>query len=117
MRITQHLGTESAACRMDAGAFEEAVGLVTSRLQAGDADLVVLNKFGLREAEGHGFRTVIAEALGRGVPVLTGVSDTHKAAFERFAEGTATHLEPREDAILAWCRSVVGRDATLTEEV
>lgn len=117
VRITQDLGTGSAACRMDAGAFEEAVGLATSRLQAGGADLVLLNKFGLSEAEGRGFRTLIAEALGRDVPVLTGVSDTHRAAFERFAEGTATHLEPREDAILAWCRSVVGRDATLKEEV
>lgn len=111
VRITQDLGTGSAACRMDAGAFEEAVGLATSRLQTGGADLVLLNKFGLSEAEGRGFRTLIAEALGRGVPVLTGVSEAHRAAFERFAEGMATHLPPEEDAILVWCRSVVGRDA------
>ncbi|WP_127561353.1 DUF2478 domain-containing protein [Nioella ostreopsis] len=113
MRITQDLGSGSGACRMDAGAFEEAVGMVVARVRADQADLVILNKFGLSEAEGRGFRAVIAEALGRDVPVLTGLSDTHRAAFERFAEGTETILQPKEDAILAWCRSVVANDTTL----
>lgn len=117
VRITQDLGAGSAACRMDAGAFEEVVGLVTARLAAGDADLVVLNKFGLSEAEGRGFRTLIVEALGRGLPVLIGVSDTHRGAFERFAQGMATDLAPDEDAILAWCQAVAGHGATMTEEV
>jgi len=111
LRITQDLGAGSTACRMDAGAFEDAVGLATSRLHAGGAALVVLNKFGLGEAEGRGFRALIAEALGRGVPVLTGVPETHRAAFDRFAEGMATCLPPDEGAILAWCRCVVGSDA------
>lgn len=109
VRTTQELGAGSAACRMDVGAFEEAVGLAASRLQAGGTDLVLLNKFGLSEAEGRGFRSLIADALGRGLPVLTGVSDIHRPAFERFAEGLATRLPPEEDAILDWCRSVVGR--------
>ncbi|WP_417727642.1 DUF2478 domain-containing protein [Roseovarius sp.] len=116
VRITQDLGQGSTACRMDQGAFEGAVGLVTSRLQAGDADLFILNKFGLSEAEGRGFRALMAEALGRGVPVLIGVSDTHRAAFDRFTEGMAVHLPPEEDAVLAWCRAAVA-DATLTEEM
>ena len=106
VRITQDLGTGSTACRMDAGAFEEAVGLVTARLAADGADLVVLNTFGLSEAEGRGFRALMAEALGRGVPVLIGVSDTHRAAFDRFAGGMAADLSPEADAILAWCRAV-----------
>ncbi|NNU82010.1 DUF2478 domain-containing protein [Halovulum dunhuangense] len=116
VRITQDLGPGSGACRMDAGAFEAAVGQVTARLDAGRADLVVLGKFGLTEAEGRGFRTLIAAALGQGVPVLTGVPDTHRAAFERFAGGIATDLRPDADAILGWCRSAVAGDATLTME-
>lgn len=116
MRITQDLGAASTACRMDTGAFEEAVWLATSRLHADGVDLVVLNKFGLAEAEGRGFRALIGEAFGRGVPVLTGVSDTHREAFERFAAGMATHLPPEEGAILHWCRTAVAGDATLAEE-
>lgn len=104
VRITQDLGAGSTACRMDAGALEEAVGLATTRLTGQDADLVVLNKFGLSEAEGRGFRAMIAEALARGVPVLIGVSNTHRAAFERFAGGLAVELPPSEDAVFAWCR-------------
>ncbi|MCA8901984.1 MAG: DUF2478 domain-containing protein, partial [Hyphomonas sp.] len=68
-RITQQLGPGSHACRMDAGAMEEAAGLASSRLSAQGADLVVLNKFGLSEAEGRGFRAMIAEAVMQGVPV------------------------------------------------
>lgn len=116
IRVTQDLGPGSGACRMDAGAFEGAVGLAMARLQAGDADLVVINKFGLSEAEGRGFRALIAAALGQGVPVLSGVSETHRAAFEAFADGMATCLPPEEDAVLNWCRSVAGRGVALTEE-
>lgn len=115
-RITQDLGAGSVACRMDAGAFETAVGLALSRLQAGGADLVILNKFGLAEAEGRGFRALIAEALGQGVPVLTGLSETHRAAFDRFAGGMASPLPPEEEAILGWCRSVLAGDAALMAE-
>jgi len=107
MRVTQDLGAGSTACRMDAGAFEETVGLATSRLRAGGADLVMLNKFGISEAEGRGFRTLIAEALGRDLPVLIGVSDVHRAAFDRFAGGMAIELLPEEDAVLAWCHQAI----------
>ncbi|SDD86614.1 DUF2478 domain-containing protein [Ruegeria marina] len=106
MRITQDLGPGSVACRMDAGALEDAVGLATARLIEQGADLVVLNKFGLSEAEGRGFRAMIAEALARGIPVLIGVSETHRPAFWRFADGLATDLPPEVDAVLGWCRNV-----------
>jgi hypothetical protein len=105
--ITQDLGAGSAACRMDAGALEAAVAEATRRLAAQGADLVVLNKFGISEAEGRGFRTLIAEALGRGVPVLIGVPETHRAAFERFAGGVAVALPAQEEAVLAWCRAAI----------
>lgn len=117
VRITQDLGAGSTACRMDAGALEEAVGLATARLAAEGADLVVLNKFGLSEAEGRGFRALIAEAFGRGVPVLIGLPDTHRAAFEQFADGMADALPPDETAIFDWCRAMVRLHADLTEEV
>jgi len=116
IRITQDLGAGSMACRMDAGAFEQAVALAASRLHARGADLILLNKFGLSEAEGRGFRALIADALGKDVPVLTGVSETHRAAFDDFAGGLAAHLPPQEDAVLAWCRAAVA-GTTLTEEV
>jgi len=109
VRITQDLGPGSAACKMDAGALEDAVGIAVARLAAEGADLIVLNKFGLREAEGHGFRQLIGDALASGIPVLLGVSDTHRAAFERFADGMATNLSSDEKAILTWCKTAIAR--------
>jgi hypothetical protein len=111
IRITQDLGAGSSACRMDAGALEDAVGLATARLEAEGTDFVILNKFGLSEAEGRGFRAFIAEALARDIPVLLGLSETHRAAFETFADGMATRLHPDETAIMDWCHKVLDRTA------
>jgi hypothetical protein len=105
--ITQDLGTGSAACRMDAGALEMAVARATAQLDAGEAQLVLVNKFGITEAEGRGFRSLIAEALGRGLPVLLGVSETHRAALGRFAGDGLETLPPDKEAVLDWCRAAV----------
>ena len=107
LSITQNLGPGSTACRMDGAALEEAVGHATARLAREGGDLVLLNKFGLREAEGAGFRSLIAEALGRGIPVLTGLSETHRAAFGDFAGDLATTLPAEEAAVLDWCRAAI----------
>ncbi|MEZ5797821.1 MAG: DUF2478 domain-containing protein [Paracoccaceae bacterium] len=108
-RITQDLGAGSQACRMDAGAMQQAVGLASARLERHGADLVVLNKFGQAEAEGRGFRPLIAEAVAQGIPVLIGLSDTHRAAFGLFAGPMAEALPPQADAVLAWCRQATQR--------
>lgn len=116
VRISQDLGEESTACRLDAGALEDAVGIVSARVAAERVDLFVLNKFGLSEAEGRGFRALIAELLGRDIPVLVGLSDAHRAAFEHFSDGLADALSPSQDAVLAWCRAMIRTEATVTEE-
>ncbi|WP_170454849.1 DUF2478 domain-containing protein [Ruegeria arenilitoris] len=109
IRITQDLGSGSGACRMDAGAIEDVVGIATARLRDDSCDIVLLNKFGLSEAEGRGFRTLIAEALARDIPVLIGVSNTHRAAFDQFAGGTAKLLPPLEDVVVEWCRCSIAQ--------
>lgn len=116
VRIAQDLGSGSAACRMDAGALEEAVGIALARLAEDGADLIVLNKFGLSETQGRGFRALIVDALGRDVPVLVGLTDAHQSAFERFADGTAMSLPPDEDAIFAWCKTAIRSSPALGEE-
>lgn len=117
VRIAQDLGSGSQACRMDSGALQEAAGLASARLAGQGADLVVLNRFGLSEAEGRGFRALIAEAIAREIPVLIGVSDTHRTAFEQFADGMAEVLPPEAEAIVGWCRrAVAGAEAAKTGE-
>lgn len=101
VRINQRLGMHADGCRLDAGALENAVAAVALRLDAG-ADALIVNKFGKHEAEGRGFRTLIAEALARGIPVICGVNDLNRAAFDAFTAGIAEPVAARPADILAW---------------
>ncbi len=100
IRISQDLGTHARGCRLDQGALDEAARRVEARLND-RTDLLILNKFGKYEAEGRGFRNVIAEALSRGIPVLTGVNALNKAAFGEFSGEFAEFLPAAETDILA----------------
>jgi hypothetical protein len=106
VRISQNLGSGARGCRLDTGALETAVALVEARLARG-ADAVIVNKFGKHEAAGRGFRTVIADALGRGLPVLVGVNALNREAFLDFAAGAAAELPPSVPALVGWLRAAV----------
>jgi hypothetical protein len=101
LRISQDLGRQSRGCRLDPAALETAVGLVGAGLALG-ADFIIINKFGKHEAEGRGFRDVIAEAITMDIPVLVGLNALNLAAFEAFAEGMAIRLPPDPVALKAW---------------
>lgn len=101
IRINQTLGAGSRGCRLDLSALERAVGEVTARIDD-DIDLVIVNKFGKHEAEGRGFRPLIADALSRGLPVLTAVNDLNRPAFESFAADLAQTVPADLDELEAW---------------
>lgn len=103
--ISQSLGAGSTGCRLNPQGLAEAVGLVAPLL--GDARLLIVNKFGKAESEGDGFRDLIGQALGQGIPVLTAVNGLNRAAFELFAGGMAEALPADLAAILGWCDTAV----------
>lgn len=105
LRISQDLGSQARGCRLDPAALERAVGLVAASLSSG-ADLLIVNKFGKHEAEGRGFRSVIAEAVAMDIPVLVGLNALNRPAFESFAEGLAIQLAPTTEALMAWVNEV-----------
>lgn len=105
LRISQSLGLQAKGCRLDPTALEKAVGLVAANLSSG-ADLLIINKFGKHEAEGRGFRDVIAEALAAGVPVLVGLNALNRQAFDIFAGGLAMQLPPETVSLMAWVEEV-----------
>lgn len=108
LRISQDLGASARGCRLDPAALETAAGLAAARLAQG-ADLLIVNKFGKHEAEGRGFRDVIAQAVGIGLPVLVGVNAANRAAFEAFTGGAAEMLPCDPAALQDW---VAGATAT-----
>ena len=106
--ITQDLGAHATSCRLDHFALEDAVGLVDRSLNEA-TQLLIVNKFGKREAEGAGFRQTIARALENDIPVLVGVGTSAREALEHFAGGPCDMLPEDVDEIVAWCESVLRR--------
>lgn len=106
VRISQNLGRHASGCRLDASGLERAVGLVEASL-ADEPDILIVNKFGKQEVDGHGFRPLIGRAIAGGIPVLTAVNQGNLDGFLGFAGGMGEILVPEENAILSWCSAQI----------
>lgn len=111
IRISQSLGANARGCRLDPSALEASVAHVSANLHE-SCDLLIVNKFGKHEADGRGFRPVIAEALGMGVPVLVGLNRLNEEAFLAFSDGLAENVPSRIDALMAWVDGAVSSRET-----
>ena len=100
--ITQSLGSGSVGCRLNPSAITEAVATVEQK-SVEAFDLFILNKFGQLEAEGRGFCAAIGSALEQDIPVLVGVGEACRDAFDAFADGMAEVLPPDCEATHKWC--------------
>lgn len=107
LRISQFRGRAARGCRLDPCAIETAVGLVLSELTKG-ADVLIVNKFGKHEAEGRGFRPVIAEAQMLGIPVLVGTNKLNRDSFLEFAGDYAVELAPERSLMEDWLVGAMG---------
>lgn len=108
IRISQDLGPGSRGCRLDQSSLEAAVAATEARLDK--AQLLIVNKFGKHEAEGRGFRSVIAEALSRDIPVIVGTNHLNLSAFRDFCGDQALPLGADLPVLLDWVRATI-RDA------
>lgn len=106
IRISQTLGPNARGCRLDPDALETSVAAVQSVLETG-ADCLIVNKFGKHEADGRGFRPLIADALAQDLPVLVGLNRLNEAAFSEFAQGFAVEIPPDAPTLTTWLREAV----------
>ena len=104
--ISLDRGNGARGCRLDPDAFQRINHWAARALSEG-VDLLFLNKFGKEEAQGRGFRDVMAETLICGVPVLAGVSGLNLPDFLAFAGDVGTRIEPNRDSVLRWCMAAV----------
>lgn len=81
--IAAERGKLARGCRLDYDVLTRAAASVLA--QIGKMDLVLLNKFGKADAEGGGFRCILADALALGIPVAIGVPRRNLEAFRAFA--------------------------------
>lgn len=91
------------ACHIDATGAASAGAAVLSNIAT--CDLVVLSKFGKLEAGHAGLIGAFEAAVSLNKPLLTTVSEKHRAAWDAFAP-QANVLPPSIDAILSWWRGL-----------
>ena len=104
IETTDRLGPSASGCRLDTEALEDSVGLAAAAL-APDTRFVVINRFGKRETEGAGFRSMIENAVVLDVPVLVGLKRMHLDAWTSFVGGEPLLLPHRQDEVLRWCEA------------
>jgi hypothetical protein len=84
LAISQDRGPAARGCALDTSQLLKAMEKVRATL-ASEPDLVILNKFGKTEAEGRGFRPLIADAIEYGLPMLIGVPWRNIESWRLFA--------------------------------
>ena len=99
--ISQRLGSQSTACRLDPGALAEA-SVVMRRIADENADLAIFNRFAAMEAAGDGLAAEMLALMSNDIPVLTVVQQKHLTAWRHFTGGLAAELEPRREALESW---------------
>lgn len=106
-RINQDRGAAARGCRLDGGALEQAVVEVALRMAG--AEVLIVNKFGKLEAQGHGYVPLIAEAMGRNMPVLIGVNGLNQPDLLAFCDGLATALPADPAAVADWVLTAIAQ--------
>lgn len=112
--ITQNLGPLSTSCKLDTSIMADVTGDLERQIDAG-LDLVILSRFGIREIEGGGFRSLFGRALLAETPLLAGVRVEHATAWTAFHGGLGTDLPPDNAAVLAWAEDATERASVALE--
>lgn len=99
--ISQNLGRESRACRVDPSGVADASQAIR-RAIAEPADLIVVNKFAGLEAHGEGLSDEMLAAISDGIPVLTSVGSRFINEWQSFAGGYADLLSPDMESLWRW---------------
>jgi hypothetical protein len=102
--ISQDRGPHARGCALDVGQLLAAMQLVRTQIAA-RPDLVILNKFGKTEAEGGGFREVIADVIEAGLPLLIAVPWRNIEGWREFAGPLSREIvlgDQPQDAIRAF---------------
>lgn len=103
--IMQALGASATSCRLDSGALADITARALRRLER-PADILILNRFGKAEADGHGLRAALEMAVDRDVPVLTLVEPAYLQAWRDYVGDMAASLPPVSADALAWYHSL-----------
>jgi nucleoside-triphosphatase THEP1 len=114
IRLDSPRGPEASGCTLDPDGLNRAAcalrGAISQR-----PDVLIVNRFGKQEAEGHGLRAELAEAVSSGLPTVVAIHQSLVREWEEFL-GEPGHLLPPEPTdIVNWSRQRV-RSAGTTRQ-
>jgi hypothetical protein len=69
-------------------------------------DLLVLNRYGTKEADGGGLLGALSIAIEHDIPVVVGVPEALFPRWLDVADGLAVRVRPRLDSLNAWWRAL-----------
>lgn len=94
-------GSGASGCRLDSVALAESSEVPREALDQG-VDVLVINKFGIAEAEGRGLLAEMTRAASEGVPVLAAVHNKYADAWRSFSGELGVELFPMIEEVMAW---------------
>ncbi|MBB2157398.1 DUF2478 domain-containing protein [Gluconacetobacter diazotrophicus] len=106
IRLDRYRGPGAVACTLDM----EAMAVLSMTLRAhirARPDILFVNRFGVREAEGGGLREDIAQAVCENIPIVVVVGAAHLQAWRRFIGQDAHVLPSTTRSLLDWARRQV----------
>lgn len=116
LRLSQELGSGSQGCRLNPHTLAESSGQLLQEMD-GRPDLLVLNRFGKGEAEGHGFRAVLEKAHQLQIPVLIGVKETYRSAWDDFAGDFSRALKVDSRSVVTWCTRAIAERRRVADDI
>jgi len=106
IRLDLPRGPEASGCTLDPDGLNRAACALKSAI-AQRPDVLMVNRFGKSEAEGHGMRAELAEAVSSGLPTVVAVPQSLVGEWEKFLGEPGHFLRPEPTDIVNWSRQRV----------
>lgn len=102
VQIFQDLGSCAQGCKLDVNHLLRAGASISEALARDGADILIINRFGKLEKEGHGLLFLIEQAIGANIPVLIAVPQASREDWMDFCGGLGVTLACSQSNIAAW---------------
>ena len=106
IRLDLPRGPEASGCTLDPDGLNRAACALRNAITQ-LPDVLMVNRFGKQEAEGHGMRAELAEAVSSGLPTVVAVPQSLVAEWEKFLGEPGHLLRPEPTDIVNWSRQRV----------
>jgi len=101
IRLDLPRGPGASGCTLDPDGLARAASALRQAVRA-RPDLLMVNRFGKQEAEGHGLRAELAEAVCNRLPTVVAVPQSLTAEWEKFIGAPGHLIPPSASEIVNW---------------